>query len=262
MKIRNIDFIDKTHIMAIVNLTPDSFNPASRQTIDTVLNRVETCIKEGAEVIDLGAQSTRPGHIPVSYEEELKRLLPSLDLIRKNFPDIPISVDTYYPEVAKEALLHDADLINDIWGLQYKDKSMAKVIGDMNASCCIMHNANSNVYNDFYEGILNFLRESLRLAKEAKIDPNKILIDGGIGFAKDFDQNWELLRNYDKLDVLGYPLLLGTSRKRMFGGEVETRLQGTLDSTYLACQKNILFVRVHDIKENMKVIKDYYGIDY
>lgn len=260
MIIRNKEFKDKTHIMAIVNLTPDSFNPNSRCSLDTVLDRVAQCIKEGAEVIDLGAQSTRPGHTPVSDSEELDRLIPSLTLIRKNF-DIPISVDTYYPTVAEEALKCDADLINDIWGLQYGDKSMAKVIAKYNAATCIMHNATSNVYKDMFEDIISFLKESLNLALNNGIDKNKICLDGGIGFAKDIDQNWDLLNNYDKLYTLGYPLLLGTSRKRMFGGDVKDRLLPTLESTKLACKKKILFVRVHDIKENYEVIKKAYGIN-
>lgn len=260
MIIGNKSFDKGTHIMAIINLTPDSFNPASRFSKDTVLDKVAQVIKDGAEVVDLGAQSTRPGHIPVSEDEEIDRLLPSLQLIRKNF-DIPISVDTYYPKVANEALYNGADLINDIWGLQYGDKSMANIIAKYNAATCIMHNANSNVYNNMFEDIIAFLNNSLKLALDAGIDKNKICLDGGIGFAKDIDQNWDLLNNYDKLNVLGYPLLLGTSRKRMFGGNVEDRLQATLESTKLAAEKNILFVRVHDIKENYEAIRQVNGIN-
>ena len=187
-------------------------------------------------------------------------MLPSLQLIIKNF-DIPISVDTYYPKVANEALYNGADLINDIWGLQYGDKSMANIIAKYNAATCIMHNANSNVYNNMFEDIIAFLNNSLKLALDAGIDKNKICLDGGIGFAKDIDQNWDLLNNYDKLNVLGYPLLLGTSRKRMFGGNVEDRLQATLESTKLAVKKNILFVRVHDVKENYEAIRQVNGIN-
>ena len=260
MIIGNKSFDKGTHIMAIINLTPDSFNPASRYSKDTVLDKVAQVIKDGAEVIDLGAQSTRPEHIPVSEDEEIDRLLPSLQLIRKNF-DIPISVDTYYPKVANEALYNGADLINDIWGLQYGDKTMAKVIAKYNSATCIMHNANSNVYNNMFEDIIAFLNNSLKLALDAGIDKNKICLDGGIGFAKDIDQNWDLLNNYDKLNVLGYPLLLGTSRKRMFGGNVEDRLQATLESTKLAVEKNILFVRVHDVKENYEAIRQVNGIN-
>ncbi len=255
MIIGNKTFISGTHIMAIVNLTPDSFNENSRCDINNVLSRVETLINEGAEIIDLGAQSTRPGHITISPTEEISRLEQPLKLIKSHF-DIPISIDTYYPQVAKVALDSGADLINDIWGLQYGDKSMASVIAKYNASTCIMHNQNTTNYKNFYEDIKAFLKESLNLAKIANIQDNKICLDGGIGFGKDINQNWELLRNYDKLNTLGYPLLLGTSRKRMFGGEVKDRLAGTLESTRIACQKGVLFVRVHDVKENAQVIKE------
>ena len=258
MIIGNKTFISGTHIMAIVNLTPDSFNENSRCDISNVLNKVETMINDGAEIIDLGAQSTRPGHITISYEEEISRLIEPLKLIKTHF-NIPISVDTYYPQVANVALDNGADLINDIWGLQYVDKSMASVIAKYNASTCIMHNQNTTDYKDLFEDIKSFLKESLILAKKAGIQDDKVCLDGGIGFGKDINQNWELLRNYDKLNTLGYPLLLGTSRKRMFGGEVKDRLNGTLESTRIACQKGILFVRVHDVKENAKVIEEEYA---
>ena len=255
MIIGNKTFETGTHVMAIVNLTPDSFNENSRCTYDNVLQRVEQMINDGAEVIDIGAQSTRPGHIPVSDQEEINRLLEPLKLIRSHF-DIPISIDTYYPTVAKVALDNGADLINDMWGLQYGDKSMASVVGAYNAAVCIMHNQNGTEYKDFYKDIENFLKDGLELAYKANIDSKKIILDGGIGFGKDINQNWELLHNYDKLYSLGYPLLLGTSRKRMFGGEVKDRLEPTLESTREAVRKNILFVRVHDVKENVQAIKE------
>lgn len=256
MIIKNKEFQSGTHVMAIINLTPDSFFADSRTTEKDVLTRIEKAIINGAEIIDIGAQSTRPGHIPVSDKEEIQRLAP-LSLIRKTFPDIPISIDTYYSEVASFALNEGADLINDIWGLQYDNGEMAKVIAKFDAACCLMHNSNTGLYNDFYQDILSFLQKSVAIALDAGIDKNKICLDGGIGFGKNKEENWELLNNYDKLNVLGYPLLLGTSRKRMFGGEPQDRLQPTLDSTLLACKKNILFVRVHDVKENKEVIDNY-----
>ena len=257
MIINNKKFESGTHIMAIINLTPDSFFAESRTTQKDLLIRCEKAIKDGAEILDLGAQSTRPGHTPVSADEEIQRFSTSIQDIKKAFPDMPISIDTYYHEVAKFALDNGADLINDIWGLQYDNGEMAKVIGKYNAACCLMHNAKYDEYKDLIQDVVDYLKKSLDIAKSSNIDPNKIVLDGGIGFAKNIDENWELLRNYDKLNVLGYPLLLGTSRKRMFGGNPEDRLQATLDSTLLACQKNILFVRVHDVKENKEVIDRY-----
>ncbi len=256
MIIKNKEFKSGTHVMAIINLTPDSFFDKSRANNQDVLSRIENAILNGAEIIDIGAQSTRPGHIPVSADEEIERLK-MLPNIRKAFPSIPISIDTYYAKVAEYALSCGADLINDIWGLQYDNGEMAKVIAKYDASCCLMHNQKEDIYTDFFQDILTFLQKSVDIALESGIDKNKICLDGGIGFAKNYDENWDLLNNYDKLNVLGYPLLLGTSRKRMFLGEPQDRLQKTLDSTYLACQKDILFVRVHDVKENKEVIDKY-----
>ena len=259
MIINNKKFESGTHIMAIINLTPDSFFAPSRTAQKDVLKRVEKAIIDGAEIIDIGAQSTRPGHTPVSSIEEINRFADSIKNINKEFPNIPISIDTYYADTAKYALDNGADLINDIWGLQYDNGEMAKVIAKYNAACCLMHNSLTGQYTSLLDDIISFLRMSLTIAKMANIDSNKILLDGGVGFGMNIDECWELLNNYDKLNVLGYPLLLGTSRKRMFGGNPEDRLQATLDSTLLACKKNILFVRVHDVKENKAVIDNYYA---
>ena len=261
MIIRDKNFESGTHVMAIINLTPDSFFAKSRTSKQELMDRVGKALDNGAEIIDLGAQSTRPGHVPVSDLEEIERFGTSVEDIRKTFPNALISIDTYYNKVAEYTLAQGADLINDVWGLQYDNGEMAKVIAKYDAACCLMHNSSTGEYKDYYNDIISFLDKSLNIAKEAKIDPNKICLDGGIGFGKTIEQCWDLLENYDKLNVLGYPLLLGTSRKRMFGGDVEDRLQKTLDSTLLACKKNILFVRVHDVKENKEVIDKYYAIN-
>ena len=259
MIIGNKTFESGTHVMAIINLTPDSFFAKSRTTSKDLLIRCEKAINDGAEVLDLGAQSTRPGHTPVSADEEILRFNTSIQDIKKHFPDIPVSIDTYYHEVAKYALDNGADLINDIWGLQYDNGEMSSVIAKYNAACCIMRNSKTGIYGDLIQDSINYLKKSLDIAYKANIERDKIVLDGGIGFNVTIDQSWELLNNYDKLSILGYPLLLGTSRKRMFGGDVEDRLQATLDSTLLACKKNILFVRVHDVKENKEVIDRYYA---
>lgn len=256
MKIGKFEFKNRTYVMAIVNLTPDSFWQNSRATCDDVLFRVERAVREGAAVIDLGAQSTRPGYNEVPAEEEIRRLEKPLYEIKRNF-DIPISVDTYFPDCARAALELGADMINDIWGLS-RDGQMAKVIADANASVCIMHNAHQNITGDIFSQINAFLGESVNKALAAGIDGDKICLDGGIGFAKDKERNWELLNGYEKLAVHGYPLLLGTSRKSMFGGRVEDRLAPTLESTRLAVKKGVLFVRVHDVAENIQAIKEVY----
>lgn len=249
-------FKNYTYVMAIINLTPDSFYAGSRRTCDDVLFATEKAVKDGAAIIDLGAQSTRPRYAEISVEQEISRLEQPLRLIKENF-DIPVSVDTYFEKCADFALSAGADMINDIWGLTH-DKDMAQTVARHNASVCIMHNAKSKVEGDLWRNVLNFLKNSVDIAVAAGIDKDKICIDGGIGFAKDREQNFELLNGYEKLQALGYPSLLGCSRKSMFGGLPEDRLPQTVEATRLAAKKGVLFVRVHDVKENAKAIEEVY----
>ncbi len=256
MVIGNRDFENYTFVMAIVNLTPDSFWSESRHLSDALF-AVERAVKEGAAIIDLGAQSTRPNHTQITAEEEIDRFARTLEKVKANF-DIPVSVDTYYSKCARVALGLGADMINDVWGLSY-DEDMAEIIAKHDAAACIMHNAKTPLSGDIWRPITNFLENAAQKAVAAGIDKNKILLDGGIGFAKNREQNHELLNGYDKLSALGYPLLLGASRKSMFGGEVCDRLPQTLESTRIAARKGILFVRVHDVKENVRAIEEVYG---
>lgn len=255
MVIGDKKFENYTFVMAIINLTPDSFYSASRTLSDEVLFRVEKAIKDGAAIVDLGAQSTRPNYTEVPPEEELRRLEKPLLEIKRNF-DIPVSVDTYFPKVAQAAFDMGADLLNDIWGLTAK--GMAQTVAKANGSVCIMHNAKSQLRGDIFPQIESFLRSSVEIALNAGIDKNKICLDGGIGFAKDREQNLFLLENYERLSSLGYPLLLGASRKSLFGGRAEDRLQATVNSTRMAARKKVLFVRVHDVRENAQAIKEEY----
>ena len=249
-------FKNYTYALAVINLTPDSFWKDSRTDCDGVLFRVERAVKEGAVVIDLGAQSTRPGYCEVTADEEIARLEKPLAAIKKNF-DIPVSVDTYFSKCASAALQLGADMINDVWGLTH-DSDMAEVIAKASASVCIMHNAAQKLSGDIFPQIINFLKSSVDTALKAGISADKICLDGGIGFAKDREQNFQLLNGYEKLSGLGYPLLLGASRKSMFGGNVEDRLPQTIESTRLAARKKVLFVRVHDVAENVRAIKEEY----
>ncbi|MDE6605070.1 MAG: dihydropteroate synthase [Clostridia bacterium] len=257
MKIGNRTFDSGTHVMAIINLTPDSFFAGSRTAVDELLTRVKNAIEDGAEVIDIGGQSTRPGHTPVSAQEEWQRLERPIDMIKTNF-DIPLSVDTYYPYVAQKALEKGADMINDIWGLQYEDKGeMAEIIARHDASVCIMQNQNGiSPDGRLWEDMYCFLQKSLDIATRAGIDKNKIILDGGIGFGKNKEQNFTVVNSYSNLHRFGYPLLLGTSRKSMFGGDVQDRLAPTLETTKQAVKQDVLFVRVHDVKENMQAIRE------
>lgn len=257
MKIGNKIFENYTYVMAIINLTPDSFWQASRKNADDVLFAVENAERDGAAIIDIGPQSTRPGYTEIPAEQEIDRFERPLTLIKRNF-DIPVSVDTYFAESAKAALSLGADMINDVWGLAH-DKDMAKVIAAHNSSVCIMHNAAKKLEGSVIEPVKAFLAEQVKKAIEAGISPNQICLDGGVGFAKDREQNWELVNNYEKLGSLGYPLLLGTSRKSMYGGNVEERLAPTVKTTMDAARKKILFVRVHDVKENFDAIERVYS---
>ncbi len=249
-------FENYTYVMAIVNLTPDSFFADSRMDEYTVLKAVERTVKDGAAVIDVGAQSTRPNYVEVSAEEEISRFEKPLRLIKQNF-GIPLSVDTYFAKSAEAALDLGADMINDIWGLSL-DGAMVEIVAKRNASVCIMHNAKQPLEGDIWQPVTSFLRRQAQFAVEKGIDRDKICLDGGIGFAKSKEQNWELLNGYHRLSGLGYPLLLGTSRKSMFGGEIKDRLLQTVESTRLAARNKILFVRVHDVKENAQAIKEEY----
>ena len=249
-------FRNYTYVMAIVNLTPDSFWKESRNDEYTVLKTVEKAAADGASVIDIGAQSTRPGYTEVSADCEISRFERPLKLIKQNF-DIPVSVDTYFSKSAEAALALGADMINDVWGLAH-DEDMAQVIATHGASVCIMHNAKQTLSGDIFNPIVSFLKKGVSRALDSGVDGNKICLDGGIGFAKTREQNFELMNGYDKLSALGYPLLLGTSRKSMFGGNAEDRLLQTVESTRLAVRKKVLFVRVHDVKENVSAIKEEY----
>lgn len=257
MRIGNKIFENYTYVMAIINLTPDSFYPESRKNADNVLFAVEKSIKDGAALIDLGAQSTRPGYSEVGEDEEISRLEIPLKKIKENF-DIPVSVDTYFSKTAEAALSLGADMINDVWGLTH-DGNMAETVARYNGSVCIMHNSKTPLTGDIWGAITEFLRGGVDKAVKSGIEKDKICLDGGIGFAKNREQNFELLEGYDRLYALGYPLLLGTSRKSMFGGAVGDRLAPTLESTRLAARKKVLFVRVHDVKENVAVIGEEYG---
>lgn len=257
MIIGNKVFENYTYVMAIVNLTPDSFWKGSRRTVDDALFAVERAVNEGAAVIDIGAQSSRPGYVEISAAEEIARFEKPLEMIRARF-GLPLSVDTYFAESAEAALSLGADMINDIWGLTH-DGDMARTAARHGASVCLMHNAKRKLEGDIWPSITEFLQNSVRLARQAGIPENKICLDGGIGFAKDREQNYELLGGYERLSSLGYPLLLGASRKSMFGGNVEDRLPQTVQSTRLAARKKVLFVRVHDVKENAQAIEEEYG---
>lgn len=247
-----------TYVMGILNVTPDSFSDGGRwNDRDRALRHVERMLREGADIIDIGGESTRPGYTKLSDEEELGRVLPVLEAVKESF-DVPVSLDTYKAAVAQEGIRAGADLINDIWGLKYDDK-IAGVIAKAEVPCCLMHNRRETVYVDFMQDVAADLAESLYLAEQAGIREDRVILDPGIGFAKTYEQNLELINSLEELRVLGHPLLLGCSRKSVVGLTlklpVEQRLEGTLVTTVMGAMKGCMFVRVHDVLENVRAIR-------
>jgi len=267
MKIGNREFqtAGRTYIMGILNVTPDSFSDGGKwNDRDLALRRVETMIDEGMDILDIGGESTRPGYTQLSEEEEIDRVVPVIEAVKANF-DIPISLDTYKGNVAQAGIEAGADFINDIWGLKY-DEKIASVIAENNVPCCLMHNRKKENYCNFIQDVIADLSQSIELAEKAGIAKDRIILDPGIGFAKSYEQNLELLRSLELLQPLGYPLLLGCSRKSVIGLTLnlpaEDRVEGTLVTTVMAVMKGCSFVRVHDIKENVRAVKMAEAIMY
>ena len=260
MKIGSRDFeIGKhTYVMGILNVTPDSFSDGGNYTqLDKALYRVEEMIADGMDILDIGGESTRPGHEQITVSEEIDRVTPVIELVKTKF-DIPISLDTYKSEVAEAGIQAGADMINDIWGLKY-EAEMAEVIAQAGVCCCLMHNRKEAIYGNFMEDVAADLAETIRLAEQAGIADDKIVLDPGVGFAKTYEQNLEIMNCMDELHMFGYPILLGASRKSVIGLTldlpVEERVEGTIAATVLAVMKGCSFVRVHDIRENVRAIK-------
>ena len=252
------DVKNQTYIMGIMNVTPDSFSDGGKiKSVDAALKKAEQMQREGAAILDIGGESTRPGYTPVSEEMEMERILPVIEAVKKNI-DIPVSVDTYKSAVAEAAIRAGADLINDIWGLK-ADAQMAKLIAKYDVACCLMHNRENTAYQSFVEDVITDLKESLVVAEQAGIPGDRIILDPGVGFAKDYEQNLEIMRNLYRIKELGYPVLLGASRKSVIGLTLdlpsEERVEGTLVTTVSAVHQGCAFVRVHDIKENHRAIQ-------
>ena len=245
MIIGNKEFGNHTYVMGILNVTPDSFSDGGKfNNIDSALKHTEQLINDGADIIDVGGESTRPNYTKISDEEEIERV-------------VPVSIDTYKSKVAAAAVGAGADLVNDIWGLKY-DKNMAEVIAKSGAACCLMHNREKAEYNSFVEDVLDDLRETIAIAKKAGIADDKIILDPGVGFAKSYEQNLIITNNVDRLNELGYPVLLGTSRKSMIGLTLDLpsdqRVEGTVATSVIGVMKGCRFVRVHDVLENKRAI--------
>lgn len=260
MKIGNREYMTEghTYVMGILNVTPDSFSDGGKwNDRDRALRHVEEMLKEGADIVDIGGESTRPGYRQISPEEEIARVVPVIEAVKADF-DVPVSLDTCKGEVAEAGIAAGADMINDIWGLKY-DKKMSSVIAGSGLPCCLMHNREAAVYNSFLEDVKKDMSESLQLAEQAGICRDRIILDPGVGFAKNYEQNLEIINHLERMKELGCPVLLGCSRKSVVGLTldlpVEERLEGTLATTVVGVIKGCMFVRVHDVKENVRAIK-------
>lgn len=260
MKIGTKNFDTKNHcyIMGILNVTPDSFSDGGKfDSLDAALFHAEEMVKQGADILDVGGESTRPGHIQITEDEEIARVTPVIEQLKKRF-DVPVSIDTYKSRVAEAALQSGADLVNDIWGLKY-DENMAEVIARHQAACCLMQNREQIDYTDYVEDVLDDLRESVQIAKAAGIPDDRIMLDPGVGFGKTYEMNLEIIRVVGRLKELGYPVLLGTSRKSVIGLTLDLsadqREEGTLVTTVLGVEQGCSFVRVHDVEANARAIR-------
>jgi len=255
---KSISIGERTIVMGILNATPDSFSDGGTHfDIEDAVAGARRMVAEGADIIDLGGESTRPGHIPVGLDEELRRIMPVLERLVKEI-DVPISIDTFKAEVAKRAMELGAHIINDQWALR-ADSEMADVAARYGAPVIIMHNQKGTEYSDLMGDIVNYFRESITTARNAGIPQEKIIIDPGIGFGKTVEQNLEVMRRLPELSCLGQPVLLGTSRKSMIGKTldlpVNERIEGTGASVAVGITLGVDIIRVHDVKEMVRVAR-------
>lgn len=262
---RSLPLGSRTYLLGILNLTPDSFSDGGEfVNFDAATRHFHAMVDAGAEIVDIGGESTRPGHIPVSATGEIARVVPFIEKIRTHTSAL-ISIDTSKAAVARAAIEVGADIVNDVWGAQ-RDPEMADVIGASGTACVLMHNrpAEEAGVGDVVEAILSYLQRSIDLVVSAGARKESIILDPGLGFGKTYEENWEIMRRLSEIKQLGYPVLLGASRKSMIAKLLElkdpkARLSGTLATTALGIHAGVDFIRVHDVRENRECadIMDY-----
>lgn len=261
-----IDFSKKTYIMGILNVTPDSFSDGSLYfNKSAAIKRATQMVEEGADIIDIGGESTRPGSEPVTIEEELRRTIPVIEALAKEVK-VPISIDTYKSEVAKRALDAGVSMVNDISGLRF-DPEMPDVLSEYNVPVVIMHikgrpkdMQQNPVYEALIPEIMDYMREGIKIARQSGISGDKIIIDPGIGFGKTFDHNLEIIKHLREFTLLEKPILIGPSRKAFIGkilGDVPPaeRLEGTAAAVAISIINGANIIRVHDVREMVRVAK-------
>ena len=252
--------------MGIVNVTPDSFSDGGRFfTLQSAYEHSKNLIKDGADIIDIGGESSRPGSSPITCEEELERTIPLISKIHANFPDVIISIDTTKSQVAEQAILSGAKIINDISGLSF-DKNMVKIALKYDVPTVIMHMQgkpktmqDSPYYNNLIEDIKSFFEERIRYATQFGIQKNRIILDPGIGFGKSYEDNFKLINQLERFNCYKLPILIGPSRKSFIGvalnEDPESRLEGTFAAVAAGILRGAQIVRVHDVKQIRKVAK-------
>lgn len=253
-----LNLTERTHIMGILNVTPDSFSDGgSYTTIEKAVQQARRMKEEGADIIDIGGESTRPGHTPVSVEEEIARIVPVIQAVKEKI-NVPISIDTFKAEVAEAALQAGADILNDIWGAK-RDAEMAHVAAKHKVPIILMHNRADETYRNLIPEMIQDLKDSITIAKKAGVSDEQIIIDPGIGFAKSRKDDLFVMKHLEDFQELSYPLLLATSRKRMIGDVLsvppEARDVGTGATTCLGITKGANIVRVHNVQVNAELAK-------
>lgn len=277
LQVNNFQFLwgSRTYVMGIINLTPDSFSGdgLAGKSLEEILSQAEDFVEAGVDILDIGGESTRPGAETVTAEEEMNRVIPVVEALSARFDSL-ISIDTYKAKVAAAALEAGADLVNDVWGLR-ADPDLASVVAEADVPVILMHNrSNPNnaaikrnlggryvgvEYDDLLEDVKSELIESVDLASKTGIKSEKIILDPGIGFGKTISQNLELLNRLNEIRDLGYPVLLGPSRKSFIGYTLELppeeRLEGTAAAVSVGIVRGADIVRVHDVRELIRVVR-------
>jgi len=247
----------RTYVMGIVNVSPDSFSGDGLSSVEAAVEQAKRFVAEGADIIDVGGESTRPGSMPIPVEEELRRVIPVVERLVQELK-VPLSVDTYKFEVARRALDAGAQMINDIWGLKV-DPRLARLAAEKRVPIVLMSNQRDRPRRYIVPAVISDLKRSIDVALDAGVPWENIIIDPGIGFGKTLEQNLELVWRLDELKVLGRPILLGTSRKSMIGLVLdlppEERLEGTAASVAIGIAKGADMVRVHDVRQMVRVCR-------
>lgn len=248
-----------TLIMGILNVTPDSFSDGGRfNETERAVNRALQLVAEGADIIDIGGESTRPGHEKVSMDEELSRVIPVIEAIHREAPHIPLSIDTYKAEVARQSIEVGAHIINDIWGFK-EDPNMASVAAALDCPVILMHNRKDRDYTNLIEDVKSDLMESVNIALDAGVKRSRIILDPGIGFAKDYEENMKVMMSLDELVELGYPVLLATSRKKFIRTAldlpVDDVVEGTAATVAFGIAQGCQIVRVHDVFQMKRTVR-------